>query len=222
MYDRQTESWWQQASGEAIVGELTGTQLEFLPAPIIAWRDFQHAYPSGKVLSRNTGYTRRYGQTPYAGYDDVRSSPFLYRGPTTPDQLPAMARVLALDLNDEVVAFPYDTLSELGAVNAQVGGEPIVVLWQPGTASALDAAELADGREVGSSAAYSRRVEGQTLTFEPAGSSITDEQTGSRWNLLGRAVEGELQGASLTPVVAVNHFWFSWVAFQPDTRIYRP
>lgn len=61
MYDRQTESWWQQATGEAVVGELTGTRLAFLPAQIVSLADFERAHPEGEVLSRDTGHERRYG-----------------------------------------------------------------------------------------------------------------------------------------------------------------
>jgi len=222
MYDRQTETWWQQASGEAIAGELAGTQLEFLPAPIIAWQDFKEAHPAGQVLSRDTGHSRPYGQNPYVGYDDINSSPFLYRGPATSDRLPPMARVLAVELGGEVVAFPYETLQTVRVINAQVGGEDIVVLWEAGTASALDSITLAGGRDVGAAAAYSRVVEGRALTFSFDGSSILDEETGSRWDVLGRAVLGGLAGASLEAVVAVNHFWFSWAAFKPETQVYRP
>lgn len=222
MYDRQTETWWQQATGEAIAGELTGTQLEFQPAPIIAWQDFRQAYPDGQVLSRETGFSRPYGENPYVGYDDIRRSPFLYIGPRTPDQLPAMARVLAVDLNNEVVAYPYDVMAERRAVNDTVGGQPIAVFWQAGTASSLDTGLLANGRDVGSAAAYSRVVDGQTLSFEYDGESIVDQESGTHWDLLGHAVQGELTGAALTPVVSINHFWFSWVAFKPETRVYLP
>ena len=55
MWDRQTESWWQQFTGEAIVGELAGKRLTFIPASIISWADFKAANPEGKVLSRDTG-----------------------------------------------------------------------------------------------------------------------------------------------------------------------
>jgi hypothetical protein len=222
MYDRQTETWWQQATGEAIAGELTGTQLEFVPAPIIAWEEFRSSYPQGKVLSRDTGHVRRYGENPYVGYDSINNSPFLYYGPLTPDRMPPMARVLTLDLNGDVVAFPYETLETVQVANEIVGGEPIVVLWAPGTASALDSGALAFGRDVGTALAYSRELEGTTLSFRFDGAGFLDEQTGSRWDLLGQASEGELAGAKLTQVVSVNHFWFSWVAFQPDTRVYQP
>ncbi|MBI4770806.1 MAG: DUF3179 domain-containing protein, partial [Chloroflexi bacterium] len=222
MYDRQTETWWQQANGEAIAGELTGTQLVFRPAAIIAWADFKSAYPTGQVLSRETGYDRPYGRNPYAGYDDVNNPPFLYRGPRTPDALPPVARVLTLDLDGEAVAYPYDVLQTVHVVNDAVGGAEVVVLWVPGTASALDSGTVAGGRDVGTAGAFLRELDGQALTFRYEGAQIVDGETGSAWDVLGRAVSGPLAGKQLTPLVAINHFWFSWAAFKPETRIYRP
>jgi len=222
MYDRQTETWWQQASGLAIAGELTGTQLEFYPASIIAWEDFKTAHPDGKVLSRDTGFNRSYGRNPYGGYDDVNQPPFLYFGPETPDVLPPVARVLAVELGDETVAYPFRVLEDEQAVNDVVGDTPIVVLWEPGTASALDAAIVSAGRDVGAGNAFDRRLDDITLTFEVEDDKILDKQTGSQWNVLGEAISGELSGMQLEPVVAVNHFWFSWAAFKPETRVYNP
>jgi Protein of unknown function (DUF3179) len=221
MYDRQTESWWQQATGGAIVGELAGSQLTFIPAAMIAWGEFAASFPDGRVLSRTTGADRDYGRNPYPGYDSVGGSPFLYDGPPTPNTLPATARILAVDLGGETVAYPYEVLAELGAVSDLVGGQAIVVLWQGGTASALDAALVADGRDVGAAAAYRRVVDGRVLTIVRDGQRLTDRETGSTWDLLGRATRGPLAGARLEPVVAVNHLWFSWAAFKPETRVYQ-
>ena len=222
MYDRQTETWWQQATGEAIVGELLGKQLSFYPAAIISWEEFRSAYPNGLVLSRETGFSRPYGENPYIGYDDVNNYPFLYRGPGTPDALPAVARVLTVDLEEEAVAYPYDVLEEIGVVNDTIAGEDIVIFWQPGTASALDASHIAAGRDIGAANAYFRTLESRGLSFRLRDQRILDDQTGSEWNLLGQAIAGELQGKQLEPVVAINHFWFSWAAFRPETRIYHP
>ncbi|MEX2144683.1 MAG: DUF3179 domain-containing protein [Anaerolineales bacterium] len=225
MYDRQTESWWQQATGEAIAGELTGTRLERVPALIVAWQDFREAFPEGRVLSRDTGYPRyfeRYGLNPYQGYDDINSSPFLFSGPPSPAAMPPMARVLTLDLNGEAVAFPYETLKVIGVANEDVGGRPFAIFWQPGVASALDAAIIAEGKDVGTAAAFSRFLDGQTLDFVFLGGLILDEQTGSTWDIFGKAVAGSLKGSQLEPVVSINHFWFSWAAFKPETRIYVP
>jgi hypothetical protein len=222
MYDRQTETWWQQATGTAIAGELTGTQQVFRPAAIIAWSDFKAAHPSGQVLSRDTGFQRAYGQNPYTGYDDVNSSPFLYQGPQTPGTLPAVARVLTVDQGGEAVAYPYDVLQKIRVVNDTVGGTDVVVLWAPGTASALDDSTVAGGRDVGAANVYVRMLNGQRLTFARAGDRIVDTETGSTWNVLGQAIDGKLTGKQLDPAVSVNHFWFSWAAFKSETRVYTP
>jgi hypothetical protein len=222
MYDRQSESWWQQATGDAIAGDYAGAQLAFYPAAMISWADFKSAYPNGSVLSRDTGHSRPYGNNPYLGYDDVNQSPFLYRGQPTPGQLVPMARVLTLDLQGESVAYPYDLLASFGAINDTVGAQRVIVFWLQGTASALDSAKILEGRDVGAAQAYLAQVDGRALTFVFADGIFRDEQTGSEWDILGRAVAGPLMGAQLTELPAVNHFWFSWAAFRPDTRIYQP
>lgn len=221
MYDRQTETWWQQATGDAIAGEYTGAQLEFYPASMISWADFKSQHPDGFVLSRETGYARNYGANPYFGYDDINQTPFLYDG-STPDQLPPMARVLTVDLNGEAVAYPYDVLSELNVINDVVGGNDVVIFWVEGTASALDTSNIPEGRDVGAAAAYSRLLDGQVLNFEVQNGKIFDTQTGSEWNIFGQAIAGDLSGKQLAPIVSINHFWFSWAAFKPETTVYQP
>lgn len=220
MYDRQTETWWQQATGEGIVGEFTGSQLSFLPANVVSWADYRENYPDGDVLSRNTGYVRSYGENPYPGYDNVENSPFLYDGPATPGTLAAMARVLTVVVNEAAVAYPYDVLNKVRVVNDVVGGVSAVVLWQPGTASALDRVDIAAGEDVGAIAAFSRTIGGQALEFQLEGENIVDTDTGSTWDVLGRAIAGPMMGQQLEPIVGINHFWFSWAAFKPDTRVY--
>jgi hypothetical protein len=222
MYDRQTESWWQQATGESIAGHYTGSQLTLYPASIVSWDDFKSAYPNGSVLSRETGYNRNYGSNPYLGYDDVNQTPFLYRGTPTPGQLVPMARVLTLEQNREAVAYPYEILSNTGVINDLVGGERVTVFWTKGTASALDKSKIQDGRDVGAAVAYSSNLDGQSLTFKNIGGEIRDVETNSVWDIFGRSISGELKDSQLKALPAINHFWFSWAAFRPETRIYEP
>ncbi len=220
MYDRQTESWWQQASGEAIAGLQTGTRLTFLPGAIISWEDFRAGHPDGLVLSRDTGFVRSYGSNPYAGYDDINSSPFLFRGQTD-GTLPPMARVWTIELGGETVAYPYDLMAAIGVANDVIAGQPVVVFWQAGTESAFrENRGSGDYRDVGTANSFSPEVDGQVLQFRMEKGRIVDEPSGSVWNLLGEAVEGPLAGTRLAPVVGVNHFWFSWAAFKPETRVY--
>jgi hypothetical protein len=221
MYDRQTESWWQQMTGEAIVGQLAGTRLEAVPAQGISWAEFARAHPAGRVLNRNTGHRRPYGRNPYVGYDNVGSLPFLYDGPPTDRRLRPMERVVALSLGGEAVAYPLEVLRRVRVLNDQAGALPVVVWWAPGTASALDREDIALSRDVGSAGVFDRRVEGRVLTFAFRNGRFEDRETGTTWDLLGRATKGRLEGKRLQPVVHGTYFWFAWAAFQPHTRVVR-
>jgi hypothetical protein len=125
-------------------------------------------------------------------------------------------------LYGDAVAYPYETLEKIGVANDTVGGEAVVVFWQPGTVSPLDGATTASGRDIGAAAAFTRSVDGQTLTFASDNGALKDNETGSTWNVLGTAESGPLAGTQLAPVVSINHFWFSWAAFRPETRIFEP
>ena len=220
MWDRQTESWWQQLSGEAIIGELAGRRLTLLPAAIISWSDFKAANPDSQVLSRETGNPRDYGRNPYAGYDRADRPPFLYDG--IPDgRLLPKERVLALSINDADIAFPFSVLEQEGAINHTVGGRDVAVFFKLGTLSALDAGTISLSRDVGATGVFDPKLDGRKLTFRSDGDRILDEETGSEWNILGQAVEGPLAGSKLDPIVHANHFWFAWAAFKLETTIYQ-
>ena len=225
MYDRQTESWWQQATGRGIVGTFTGTQLEFLPSQLISWAQFKELHPDGAVLSRDTGFSRDYGANPYAGYDRIDTDPFLLRDKTLIDgRLNPKVRIVGVVINDDEVAYPLPDLADAGVVNDVVGGEPIVVLWGPGTASGLGDVTVAGGDLVGSAVVLSRTTSDESiLEFEPAGAGrMRDTETGSTWNLDGIAIDGPMAGTQLDPIPNDQPFWFAWAIFRPDTTIWQP
>ena len=164
MYDRQTESWWQQFGGEAVVGELTGTELEQLPAHIVAWEDFAQQNPGGEVLSRDTGFPRSYGRNPYEGYDDVDSGP-LFPVSAEDERLAPKERVVFLERGADAVVVPFSVLAEQQRLEVEVGGESVVVEWVPGVRSPLDSPFVASGREVGS-AVVTAVATGEPVPFD--------------------------------------------------------
>jgi hypothetical protein len=139
MYDRQTGTWWQQFTGRGIVGEHTGDKLTFVPARLESWGDFRKRHPDGRVLVPSDPNARPYGRNPYAGYDSAER-PFLYRGPM-PEKLPAMARVVVVDGE----AWALDLVQK----KRRIETDSHVIAWTAGQASALDAREIARGRDVG-------------------------------------------------------------------------
>lgn len=163
MYDRETESWWQQFTGEAIVGAQTGARLEKIPARLEALSEFVARHPGGKVLVPNNRRMRPYGENPYASYDGS-ARPFLFRG-ELPDHVAPMTYVVVVD----EVAFGLEMLREKGEV---VDGD-LRLRATHDLASALDAAEIADGRalpgvvveRLTSDGAWQEAVYGVTFAF---------------------------------------------------------
>ena len=220
MWDRQTESWWQQLTGNAIIGQLAGKKLRILPSSIIAWSDFKAAHPQGKVLSKKTGYLRRYGDNPYVGYDRADTPPFLFDGKLD-DRLQPKERVLAVTIGEVSAAFPFGVLRSERVVSYTLNGQEMVILFKPGARSALGAQSIADAADVGATGVFDPNLDGEKLRFRVEGEHFVDRDTGSVWNILGEAIDGPLAGKKLTPIVHANHFWFTWAAFKPDTTIYR-
>ncbi|MGR3572429.1 DUF3179 domain-containing protein [Brevirhabdus sp.] len=140
MYDRQTESWWQQALGQAVVGELTGAELSRLPSWMESWADFRGRNPQGLVMAE-PDWPRAYGRNPYVGYDTA-ARPFLYGGEMPPHGIAPLSRVVAVDGR----AWPLDRLRAAGEIE-EAG---LRISWRAGQASALDSAAIGEGRDVGS------------------------------------------------------------------------
>ena len=140
MYDRETQSWWQQAEGRAIVGALNGAPLKALPSWMESWAEFEARNPNGLVMAEPE-YNRDYGRNPYRGYDTL-SKPFLYNGENPPHGIEPLARVVRIGER----AWPLTRLSEL----KQVDEAGVTISWRAGQASALDTGRISRGRDVGS------------------------------------------------------------------------
>ena len=218
MYDRQTETWWQQFTGEGIVGQYAGEQLKFLPSQVISWADFKARYPHGETLAR-PNMPRNYGRNPYVGYDST-SSPFLFRGKPDPRLAPA-ERVVGLTTETEAIAYPFGILKEAGVVHDTFAGVALVIFHKAGLASALDTTVISSGKDIGAVAVFKRHLGDQFLTFSPnEDGTFSDTETGSTWNILGEAINGPLVGETLAPLLHFDHFWFAWAAFFPHTELY--
>lgn len=205
--------------GRAIVGARAGARLKLIPANTLSFEEWRATYPAGKVLSRDTGHTRKYGVNPYASYDQPQLRPFLFRDRPDPRR-PPKERVVGIRLGEAARAYPWPVLVARRVVHDRLGDQPLVILYQPGTLSALDHEEIQRSRAVGATSAFSRVLEGRTLTFEATAEGFQDRETGSTWTLLGHAIKGSLSGRRLVAVPHVDAFWFAWAAFNPATSVY--
>ncbi|MGR3456237.1 DUF3179 domain-containing protein [Pseudooceanicola sp.] len=140
LFDRETESWWQQASGRAIVGQYAGEMLRPLPTWVESWEAYRRDHPGGLVMSEPVEWERAYGTTPLAGYENAPVPP-LYVGPETPPGIAPLSRVVRV--GDK--AWPLTRLMAEGRI-AEAG---VLLTWTPGMRSVHDTVGLSMARDIG-------------------------------------------------------------------------
>ncbi len=219
MWDRQTETWWQQLTGEALVGELTGATLTMIPSVLISFNEFIRNYPDGQVLSTDTGYDREYGKNVYVGYDDPNNRPDFFDG-RIDERLPAMERVINITVDGNHRVYPLNVIKKEKVINDSPFGKPIVIFHQSGTVSVMDDEMIQNSRDVGAVGVFDPHINGQRLTFQKTEQGFIENETNTVWTIAGKAIEGELQGKQLSWIFHGNHFAFAWLAFYPNTEIY--
>ena len=164
MWDRQTETWWQQFSGEGVIGEHAGELLTQIPATIAAWEDFAARHPDGTVLSQDTGLDRPYGQQPYVGYDSIDQPPFFPVANLDDDRLAPKERVALIDRPGDTVVVPFGALEAAGTIEVDVAGELLTVEWVGGVRSSLNGPSIGESEERGS--ARVTNTAGELVTFD--------------------------------------------------------
>jgi len=220
MYDRQTESWWQQFTGTGIVGHYAGKELTQLPSAIVSYTAFKKEYPESQVLSLKTGYNRPYGNNPYRGYDSIDDRPFLFFETMDP-RLPPMERVIGIIVNDKSKIYPFSILERTLVINDNFQGKAITVFGMPGLLSVLDNGNIRDSRLTYSAKVYESQLGNQVLEFMAKKGKFNDIQTNSEWNIFGEAISGPLKGKKLKSLDRGVHFAFAWLAFRPDSIIFQ-
>lgn len=208
MYDHQTRTLWSQFLSKGVEGELAGVELDMLPATQTTWAAWLELHPDTKVLDKGGG-----GRIadPYAlYYEDGRAGVL---GETNPDdRLPAKALVMGVSIDGASKAYALDALSGVNALNDTFADQEVLAFYDDATATAL---------------IFDRNVNGTPLTFSAQGvpngvqTILVDDQTGSRWSAFsGRALDGELQGATLKRISSHLSFWFAWSDWHPQTQLY--
>lgn len=170
------------------------------------WREM---YPNTTAMSEKTGFTRDYTAYPYGGYRNENTQPlFALRTAPVDTRFPEKHTVLGLLVGDVQRAYPFSKLQNSPVVNDEVNGKHILIVSDINAQLAIP---------------YDRTANGQTLTFTLKTENpfeMTDDQTGSVWNIKGEAVSGTLIGVRLEHVPAYTAFWFAWAAFWPNTQVF--
>ncbi len=202
MYDRLTNSYWSQALGQAITGELTGQELKIIPFDVITWGDWKTIHPNTKVLTTETGHIRAYGVDPYGDY--YTEPRIIFPVENDDDRLHPKEIILGFHESNVYKAYPQNEIENSVVINDKIADTPLL----------LSSLYSQNAR------AFERTLDGQVLDFEFKDGKIIDTQTNSEWNYDGIAVSGSLEGSQLSRMPFSPGFWFEWVAFHPDTEIY--
>lgn len=220
MYDRQTRTLWNQLTGQPVVGELVGSeiQLDLLPVVVSSWQDWQEQHPETDVLSLDTGYQRSY--KPGAAYGNYFSSAeTMFPVAQRDEALATKERVYALRLDGAPKAYSLEALNAERVVNDQVGSTEVVLVMTRGNLT-VEGDSLRSGPVSYSSGGEVRAFRRGQRQFQPGPEpdTIVDED-GTHWQVTEGALVGP-DGASLPRIPGHLAYWFGWYAFFPDTEVY--
>jgi len=202
MYDRFTESYWSQALGIAVKGELSGYKLNLVPFDVITWGDWKTLHPDTMVLTTDTGHIRSYATDPYGNY--YTEPRILFPVEHSDDRMHPKEIILGFNLDGIYKAYKQKDIESKTIINDSIGKMPVTLF------SLFSQ----------NSRAFERTLDGQVLDFVYVDKKIIDTQTNSEWNYDGLSISGEYEGKQLERMPIEPGFWFEWVAFHPETLVY--
>ena len=125
MYDKETESLWSQAKGEAVVGDKTGTKLTIFPAQILSFAEVKKRYADTRVLSTDTGFIRDYTRNPYSGYEEDEK--LFFPVSVNDKRFPAKTPMYVIPFKSKSITLSYRDIPETFKKEFVVEGEKIVI-----------------------------------------------------------------------------------------------
>jgi Protein of unknown function (DUF3179) len=206
MEDLETGSWWQQVSGAAVSGPLTGRRLTPVLHDEVTFGLWRAEHPATRVLGLDAEASQ---------IKDTWEATTATARVVTPvradDPLPPRTLVLGVVIDGEARAYPRETLRGSRVILDELHGVPIALL------------EAEDKHSV---RVFSRRLDGATVDLlykvDSTPARFIDEHTGSEFDFTGRGVSGPLSGRQLARVPHLSDYWFDWHEYHPDTSIYAP
>jgi hypothetical protein len=203
MRDEETGSWWQQVSGEAILGPLKGRRLTRVPMDEISFALWKREQPHGRVLRPDPSAAKHYASADW----EAGIAKLPVTSPIRDKRLDPRELVVGVVLNGHAKAYQMSDVQQQNPIIDTVGGVSIVI--------------VADRQSV---RAFSRLVDGKPVDLfaraDAASLTLVDATTGSEWDFSGRAIRGPLSGRQLQRIEVLRDYWFDWRAYHPDTAIF--
>ncbi len=205
MRDDQTGTFWQQISGRAVSGPLSGAQLELVHSDELTFALWRTEQPNGTVLKALPKDSADYETKDWEVHMAKARTVLDFPG----SGLPSRELILGVDAFGASRAYPVTRIFAARLIEDRLGSEPILIVAAPdGKSVRVFQARLGDLRSAASE-------------FYRVGDSLMDAETGSEWNFSGCAFKGQRAGSCLRPVDALKDYWFDWRNYHPKTTVFQ-
>ena len=198
---------WSALAGRGLEGPKKSERLQRLPSFMTEWGYWLMLHPESTAYDLFDGKKYPVAELPSGLSREAKSTIGNVDARLQPDVL-----VLGVESGSSAKAYPLDTSSERACYTDRLGDLGVAVFWYKPTKSGT---------------AFSSKLNSRTLTFyadsgSPETAPFKDRETGTRWTLAGRAVDGPLKGQELEWVNSIQCKWYAWAAEFPETMIYAP
>ena len=198
MFDRQTNSLWNQFTGEPVVGPLAGSdiKLQVLPLTISSWKDWRSLHPQTRVLSLATGYSRNYDSG--FVYREYFASPDLMFPAAVNEESPLHQKDIVFGVRAFAAskAWPLHVFENTSVLNDRVGRESLVLIGDAETRTVR---------------AY-RREESETFSRTDLGKLKT--AGGTTWILSEDFLSSKSGDQRRARIPGRLSYWFAWENFM--------
>ena len=197
---------WSALTGKAIDGPQKGKQLTRVPSLVTNWNYWLMLHPESTTYDLFDG--EKYPSTPLPKEMSEKAVASLKK---LDERLDRNSVVLGIEFEESQRAYPLPTDKPRACLSDEVDGEPIAVFWYGHTKTAV---------------AFNRTINGRTLTFyadeiAPESAPFMDKETGTRWSIAGRGIDGPLRGQELTWAKSIQCRWYAWASEYPGTTIFK-
>jgi len=210
MRDEETGSWWQQVTGEAILGPLKGHHLKHVPHDEISFAIWKGEKPDGRVLRPDARVEAKNEYAPANWEERMNRVPVPAQANKSDQGLEPRTLVIGVSLNGAAKAYPLTTIQKQSPIIDSIGGVSLVILL---------------GEDNRSVRAFERNVDGRKVEFfakpRTLPLQLIDAETGSLWNFSGRATAGPMAGRQLKKIPVLEDYWFDWKTYNRNTAVYQ-
>jgi hypothetical protein len=191
--DKTTKSWWRQATGEAITGELKGEKLPEFPSMQTTLSKWVELHPNTLVMQPDKNFQVEYDSM--QTYEKGRLTGKLTRRDTNSWQNKSW--VIGVEMGKISKAYDWNLLQKEHIIYDALDNQPIALILSKDSSSFVVLKRLSFGQRF--------------ILLNDTLKSIEN-----KYNFMGISLNSSFP--NLTQVNAYQEYWHSWRTFHPNTQ----